>query len=412
MSESAVMVLGTVGALSIFASLLSFVLRWAAVPGGRSAAAIVAGISVGLLAGPGVLGRGWPGVHERVILGGAAEQEAISEVVARHRGELRALSASGVSAAALEEHRARQAEALRPMEARRDAARAERRVIFDWWAQGFLALYLALIGAAIVPSERRRAPITEARDGWHGWERWFGRAVGVGFAASAMSCVVPVVLGGWWMGLSGREAVAFALILGAPGVAATLRPGVFVASAVGVFACVSVAVLVGWSIGMTIAATGLCLGLMAGFGFDDARTARRVRRWGVAAAHGVALPTAAAILAVHVDLHALMGGSAWRFWWAAVIAVIWSSDGRWLSWMLALRWLGRGEARRRAWSASAACVNAGTGVTQVGLTIVLSASGLADGSVVSAGLLGAALVEVTRGMREWMGGRLDDHGEG
>lgn len=407
MSDPATLALIAIGALALSVALLALVLRWSSVPGGRSAAAIVAGISIGLLAGPGVLGRGWPTWHERMFGGAEREVAAMGEMARRHRDELTALTATGVTGPAIEEHRARQAEELAPLVKQRDNARHSRRVSFDWAAQSAIALYLVMIGPAIVPRARRAAPITwssdRRRDGWHGWNQWFGRSVGVGFAAVAMSCCIPALLGAWFLKLSPREAVAFAVIMGAPGIAATLRPRLSIASAVGLFACLSMAVLIGWSMGMTIVATGLCLGLMAGFGFENPRAARRVRRWGGFIGHAIALPTATALAAVQLDLHGLMAGSAWKFWCAIVIAILWSSDGRWLAWMLAIRWL----SIARPWRDSAACVNAGVGVAQLGLTIVLSAASLADPSIVAAGLLGAAIVEITRGMREWMGAWLD-----
>jgi hypothetical protein len=171
---------------------------------------------------------------------------------------------------------------------------------------------------------------------------------------------------------------------------------------------------------MTIVATGLCLGLMAGFGFENPRTARRIRRSGGAIAHALALPAATALAAVQLDLHSLMGAPMWKFWCAIIFAILWSSDGRWLAWMLAIRMIVRPEkppmtrlrgmggcSATHPWRDSAVCVNAGAGIAQLGLTIVLSAAGLADGSVIAAGLLGAAMVEVTRGMRAWMGAMVE-----
>lgn len=383
--------------LALPAAVLAWMLRWSRIPGGRSAAAVVAGISIGLLMGPGVLGRARPEWHASLFAGGASERAALAEMSKRHAEEMLALTASGVTADAIEEHRARQRSQSDPLRSWLEAATRRRRAALDWAAQGMLALYFICIGGAMVPGAMRRRQ-------WQDWSRWIGRSIAAGFTAALVACAVPGAIGAWLIGLGPREAIGFGLIMGAPGFAAILRPRKLAAVLVGTMACASCAVLIGWTAGLTAVAAGVFLGLMIPLGMESAPAARRMRRRLVMLGHAVALPAAAALLAVGVDLHGLASGTPAKFWWAVVIAVIWSSDGRWLAWSVILR---RVIGERRLWSAGAECVNAGAGVMQLALTAVLCGSGLADGAVVAAGLLGAALVEVTRGARRWVGMHAD-----
>jgi hypothetical protein len=165
---------------------------------------------------------------------------------------------------------------------------------------------------------------------------------------------------------------------------------------------------------MTLVAVGLLLGLMLPLGLENPQAARRARVWGGWIACAIALPIAVALTAVHVDLRALAGPGAHapsRFWWAILIALLWSSDGRWIAWVLAMR-IVNGAALPHAWLDAARRVNAGAGVAHAMLTLVLAAAGLAEGPAVAAGLTGAALVEITRGARRWVGRALDHSGGG
>jgi hypothetical protein len=382
-------------ALGIPAAMLAWVLRLSQVPGGRAAAAITAGITVGLLAGPGVLAHIRPDLHATLFLGAATERAAHDELASRQDADALALLRAGVTPAAVEELRARQAEELRPLAEVRDrAARAHRDAL--WWAaQVVLALYLLLIGPSLVPVGPR-AVERVAR----GLFFTRGNCFIAGIMALAFAAALPVALARWPMGVGTPAALAFGLVLAIPGLAASLRPPAYVAAAIACITAAGIALIIGWSPGMTVAGAGLFLGLMAGVGLPESPRTTRARRAARSLALAAALPALTAIAAVTVNLQQLADQAPRAFWTALVVAVVCSSDGRWTAAWLAWKLLRRGPHHPVRFAT--ALTNAGAGPATLALLIVLTAADIATPPMLAAGLLAAAIVELTRGAREWL----------
>jgi hypothetical protein len=357
---------------------LAWLLRLAGVPGGRPAAALIAGMSIGLLAGPGVLGRAAPTFHARAFSGGESH-------------------------AALEEWRAssdQRAGALLS-DLRRAEGDALARLLLA--AQAAFAAALVALGPSLMPAGN-----VAARAKLASMLRVGPRCVVAGGLACVLTALSPALLWAVVEPGSARAALSWGLILAAPGIAGTMRGGPYIAAASGLALCGAAALVLGWSVGMTFVGVGLMLGLMLGVASGERRGSRRIRSLGARLAMSALLPVAIGLLAASVDLARVSGpGSERAFWMALVVAVLWSSDGRWFCGWLAWKLIGPGPARRAAWRSSTDLMNSGAGIAQAALCLLLLASAQATPEMVPGALLGAAIIECSRRARTWLSLQLD-----
>ncbi len=383
-------------------AVLAWLLRGSKVPGGATAAGIVAGIFVGLMAGPGVLGRAQPAIFAALFEGGSSEMERLRSLESRQTMDRSALSAIRASPAALEELGAQHALARGPMEEELANARRERRGLLDLMLAGVAGLHLFAIAGVMVPS-RARGVGRLARS----FVETAGAPLRVGIVYAGLGAVVP--------GLAGLafvppgQALAFGLALTVPGVTLALRAPMLMACAMAAWVAGAIALILAWSGPATVMVAGLILGLLLAFALEGP-VARRGRRVGVRVAMGVTLPAIAGMLASRVDVMALASapGTARVFWFALVAGVLWSSDGRMLAIWAALRFCGWEGIRRRpggAWGGAARGVNGGAGVAQMLLVVMVIPAApetAAPVALIAGALAGAALVEVSRGARSWL----------
>lgn len=398
-----VIVLVQVAILAVPACLMAFALRSASVPGGRSNAAIVAGVFIGLLGGPGILGQVRPEWYRSMFAGSVKEAAILAETRQRHAGELKALREIDVTAAAIQERRREQEREIAPLdEALTRAVRTsrERRLTA---AQALLGLFLLSVGPVLLPTGSRSF-IRLAR----ALPSVGAPAAAAGIAGTAVAFALPAIVSLLWIAPPSGS-IAIGLAFAAPGISAALRPGVFIAAGFAVFACAASALLAGWSIGMTFAGGGLLLGLLLALGVEGPRLRRTLRRRLPAVAHAILLPTIVALLAVSIDLDELMAGaSSAAFWWCVIIGVLWSADGRWIGAWCGWKLFGPAESRPVAWTCAAQGVNAAAGVAQTALALLLWAADVLPDAAVPGLLIGAIMVEATRGVRSWLASRLDD----
>ncbi|MDX2114259.1 MAG: hypothetical protein SFZ24_01390 [Planctomycetota bacterium] len=394
-------------ALALPAAALAWLLRWSAVPGGRPAAAIVAGLVVGLFMGPGILARTHPALHERLFLSTTDQTRAIRQLASTHAQELAVLRQSGVSPAALTEHTQRQADQLAPLEDQRSRAAAQARARADWAAHACLALYAFLIGPALIPIRARALART-----MRGLITTKGRPIAVGIFAVIAAGAAPALMIPFLAPAAApfprpvAAALAYAACIAAPGIVSSLRPGPYIACAMGLFLCFAAALILAWNPPMTLVGAALILGLLLALSLGE--RSRRLRALATTAALTVALPATAAYAAVYIDLRALStGDQVILFWGSIVLAVLWCSDGRWGAAAVGWKLLGEPRAARTGWTSAAHAVSAGAGPVQLGLTLALTAAGVIPEALAPGLLLGAALIEVTRGLRQWMAPRLD-----
>ncbi len=388
-------------ALLVPAAFLAWLLRCAGVPGRAPAAAIVAGITIGLLAGPGVAGRAWPRIHERLFLGAVEESRELASLRSTQLNESAALLAAGVTDAAISEQALAHADQRRPLEESRRRALDAHRFRFDLLSHVVLALHLFLIAPTMVPSterslRRRAAALIGAGPG----------AIGAGALAFVLSCLPIALIGPALAGLSWPASIALALVTGAPAVVAAVRPAPYIAGAFAMALALAAALIIAWGPGLTITAGGLFLGLLASLGLDS-RFTRRWRHLALAIAMRLSLPLLTALAAVRIDLHGSLAAAPWAFWTSVALGLIWASDGRWFCWMLAWRWLGPPQDRARAWSLAAMPVNAGAATLSIALALAFLGSGLFEVHILPGALLGAGVVELTTGARTWLAPYLD-----
>ena len=389
-------------ALGVAAALLASLLRRAGAPGGAMGVAIAGGIMAGVLLGPSVLGRTAPGIILPAFTGAAQEARTLQELVAEHRRELSALTASGVSPAAMiEMQQTHDAERLLAEEALELAQQRH--------AQRWSLLTAVCVGGYLFAATLLVTPARNSR-----WRRLAGTLV--------MTSARPL-LGGWLaFAIAGLPAgalallvlkwpwtscVALAAVFAAPGLSARLAPTPYLVAAGGLFATFVSTTIVGWNIGFTIAVAGVFLGLLATLGtsFSHLRLVRSLLR---PVAVGVVLALLSALAFVRLDLHHLDEPAV--FWLALAIGVLWSSDGRWLASRLALL-LSRSRAARltHPWTHAAMIVDAGSSAVQVCTALVLHGAGLLPVEAVGGAVIGAAVLEFTRDIRAYVAHRLDAH---
>lgn len=395
------------------AALIALLLRRSGAPGGRAGAAIAAGVFVGLAAGPGILGRVWPLAHERVFVGGEPEARALGALLHRQETDRAALAASRVTPTAVAELEADHRAARRPLEEDLAAARRGQRERLDLLGAFAVALHLLLCGPML-------APATGRGFGWLvGAARattW--RAPAAGVLATGLAALPPIVLTPFFAPLNRGELIGLGLVLGIPGLAVVLRPGVYVACASGLGLALATALAIGASPGLAIAGAGLTTGLLIPLG-SDSGLGLRIRRPAARVALGVTLPLVVALGAVRLDPAVLGGASvpvavpgagagAAAIWPALIIALLWSNDGRWVAWRTAWRLVGWERVRRAAWSAGSAPLDAGAAPAQACAAVVLAGAGLVNDGVMAGALAGALLVALVGHPRRWLSRRMDE----
>lgn len=370
------------------ASGLARLLSLARSPGGPRGAALIGGLVVGLLLGPGVFGRVSPGWYESVFVGGVRERAELRAEVDRQRIERKALEAAGATEVAAEEqektvHAPRRADAQR----RADHAASEHRMRLDLVSGALCAAFVLLA----LPSACARTGRLWRRTGEQAINtRW--KDARRGAFATVLSASVPGLVA-WWLLRDAKLALGIAAAFAMPGLAA-LPCGLFIACAFGMMMAAGAGVVGLWTAPVTIVGVATFVSLALCVGSErKGRAARRgatERWWG----EGVVLPAITALLVATIDPYAVAGTQ--MFAWFAVLSVLWSSDGRWLAWRVA-GW---------SWSRSVESVNAGASASQLIVAVACSWAGL-DGGAVGALVLGCVVIELTTGVRTAMAARMD-----
>jgi len=376
--------------LVVPSAALALLLRATGAPGGARGAAICAGVFVGLLAGPGAFGAKWPRWHEEIFVGGVEERIALERTASRHREEIVALGEIGVSQTAIEEKRREHGAEIAPLARKLDEARGAHRSRFDLLAH----LILGLLGAALAPSlvpASRGLLATLARTS----ARLRLRPELAGLLGLVLSGAAPAVAFALAAPAGLGASLGAGLLFGASGMALTVPRRIVLAGATSATLSVLALIALAPTPGLAIAGVGLALGALAPLAL--ARPAvRRIRDAGRLVAWAVALPGASAFLAVRFDPAALASNHTREFWSALIIAILWSSDGRWLADWMALRSTG---VMHRTWTLSALWVNSGADIVMVAGALVLASAGVASEPLAFGAMIGAALVSLTGGAR-------------
>lgn len=382
------MLLGLAPALAALvpAAALAWLLRKAGCPGGSRGAAIAAGIACGLLLSAGVFGRLAPALHTDLFVGGREQAARLAGVAPAIEAERAALAATNVSPEAIEEHERR---SLRP---RLEEARAQVRLArdafarqLDLWASFIAGGYAALTLASGVTRSSRlwRRTGERAIDA-----RWRDAARG---ALSALLAASVPALAAWSLLGSVRLALGVAAAFAVPGLVA-LPSSVFIASAVGLALAGSAAVVGLWTWPATVLVVTAIVGLALGVGRE--RPADRPGTRSGSFPDALLLPGLVALTLASMDPHAL-GGSG-LFIWTAVLAVLWSSDGRWMAARVA----------GFTWRYANLPVSHGASGAQVVFAAACGWAGVPDGAV-AAILLGALVIELSSSIRAVLADRFD-----
>lgn len=383
------------------AALLAMALRKSQAPGGPLAAAIVAGIFVGLIAGPGVLGRARPDIFAPLFVGGVEQAEAYRALSSRQFADRAVLAEIKASPAAIQELAEQHAAALEPVETALLEARARRRVWLDTIAAAIVALHLFCAAGAILPVSGRAGARLATTMVEHR-----AAPIQVGLLCAGLTILAPAGVG--LLILPPGQAFALAFMLAVPALSLSLRPPLLLACAFALIACAVGSLTIAWTPQFTIVVTGLLGGLLIPLAVSP-RRARAMRRRLLPLAAALTLPAISALLAARLDLLMLADdpGAAASFWFAMIAGLLWSSDGRMLCMWIACRVFGWPDARRRPWSAGARAGNAGVGVAQLALAVAFLPSGMAPEPIIAGALFGAALVELSRTPRAWLARALD-----
>ena len=409
---------GGVAALACAAAAIAWLLRRCGIPGGRMGAAVCGGIIAGVLLGPGVAGRLGPGAFEHAFLGGASERLALEEMAGRHQREVDVVEAAGVTPDYIAELVAKQAREIAPLAEATERARARRRAVLGVVGAGVIAVHVLMVGVVCAPMGR-----------W--MRRAFRRGVGAGSGVSigdaagaagmmvVVGLVTPILVLMWILRVPAREAIGVGLAMATPAIGAEARTRLLPAAAIGVIASMlGVGSLIWNGAGAASMAMGaIIVGAVAAMiaitlwgGVRAGRGARRVLGWTMA---GLTLPLVAALATMRCDPHAMLGSS--EFWVVAATAMLFSSDGRWvgIGWAQKLfpRGTGRGRPGARTWTTASGMVNAGTGLAQLSVGLVLEGAGVISTEALGGIVLGAAAIELSRGVRTRVGRMMDGAGE-
>lgn len=372
---------------------LAAVLRAARCPGGVMGAAISAGIVAGLLMGPGVLGRVKPSWHDSLLRGETVQSAALQAELDRQRIERGTLDASGVTEVALEEFdRERLAPRRAEFQAALDRARAEFRLNLGL-AESVVAGMVLMLA---IPSACARSGRLWRRTGEFAIDtRW--RGAGRGALATVLAMTIPFALSLWLL-RDFKLALGIAAALAVPAVVG-LPCGLFIAtaSAAALGACIAMVGL--WTVPATVVGVAAFVALALCVGSESPRRREKASWWwGAAAVGGVLVPTLTAMLVVTIDPHSVVSSGV--FIWLTILALLWSSDGRWLAWRLA----------GFAWTRAAMPVGAGASMVQLVIAAGCGWAGAPQG-VVAALVLGALTIELTAGIRTMLARQMDGPAE-
>ncbi len=391
---AAVMVLGAL-ALGCAGALL---FRWARVPGGRLAAAIAGGICVGILAGPGVLGRVMPAEYASWHTGGAPERQTLNDYDTETRAEIAALKEIRVSPEAVEEHAAQRASDRTPLAEELEAAERSRRDAYFGSALGLFAIGVVIALPGIVPV---RKDSTAPRAGM---VLLVALACAIGLNAAIRFALPPLPV---WVYTA--LVVVLALIVPASTVRARMADGVL---AIAVAAAVlgltrtlantaGTPITTGAAIvplaGVVVALSFCALGV-----FARTQSWRKTRRALASCSVYACFPAAIAISTAMIDPHTLWADPL--FWIVLLLSAGASSDVRGLVFS---RLLAPGSGKP-AYDFAERITNHGTGLLTCMLATLAFAGGLIPPGVCAALLVCGAICEMSAGVRRKIARALQD----
>ncbi|XOV75646.1 MAG: hypothetical protein ACFHWZ_01015 [Phycisphaerales bacterium] len=407
--------------LTVPAIVLGALFRAIGLPGGRGAAAVCGGILAGVLFGSLVLGSAAPQVHDTLIRG--AQQERWRCMRPRTNCSARKPQpsrrcATGVSEVAEDEL---MADINASYEPRLTAARETLEAAQDRHTERLSIIVGALAGLVFASAyfRRTRTEISErppgapARVGADRLPKVLGPfpPAPVELLMLVMAAAPTAIVSRWLLGVDIPVAIAFGLVLAVPG--ATLRRAqslsggwAFLIAALLISVCSTAA------FGTSTASTVLIGTAMAGsivlLVIDNSllRTRRAEIRFHNTLYFAILLPALAGALATTVDLSVLIDTGA--FWIALVIGLIASGDVRWFGYGIAIRYFADPPANRSPMTIGNSAISAGAPVLQIVLTALAFRAMPEAGSLAFAALCGAALLELSRGLRARIATPFDD----
>lgn len=409
--------------LTVPAIVLGAVFRAIGLPGGRGSAAVCGGILAGVLFGSMVLGSATPQVHDTLIRGAQQErlalQEAEDELLGERAAALAALRATGVSEVAEDEL---MADINASYEPRLTAARETLEAAQDRYTESLSIIVGALAGLVFASAyfRRTRTEISErppgapARVGGDRLPKVLGPfpPAPVELLMLVMAAAPTAIVARWLLGVDIPVAIAFGLVLAVPG--ATLRRGAqslsggwaFLIAALLISVCSTAAF--GTSTASTVLIGTAMAGSVALLIIDNSllRTRLAEIRFHNTLYFALLLPALAGALATTVDLSALIDTGA--FWIALIIGLIASGDGRWFGYGIAIRYFADPPANRSPMTLGNSAISAGAPVLQIVLAALAFRAMPEAGSLVFAALSGAALLELSRGLRARIATTFDD----
>lgn len=386
-------------------------------PGGAPAAAVVAGVLVGLLLGPGVLGHLSPQWYHRLVGGAWAEADALTQLREAHRSAYEALAATGATEVALEELVESQTQALVAAERRYlDARRGKDR------AAGAVSLALVAIGLLSGGWSMRRWGSGERVEA----ERTAGLVGAVAGAIMAAACAaIPTALVLiWLMDVPVRFAVGVGSAVAAGSVlpalvwrgGTTSRAGPTAVRAAAMLSVLAAAMLA-WAsptectLWMLLPALGLGAGVVLHRCVPIGRWMRRMLR---AVLVGGVLPGLTAVLAARVDPARVVSEPAALI--VLAVGLVTAGDGQFFGAWLGLQAMGSSAERARAARIAIDLVGAGVAPTQLIFATVLLACGALAGDAPSTSvalgliLVNAVVIELTTDAARRAARRLDHPG--
>lgn len=410
-SDAMLWVAGGMGVLACAAAALAWLLRRCGIPGGRMGGAVLGGIIAGVLLGPGVAGRVAPSTFQRMFVGAVAEQRAVDEMEGRHRRELEVVEATDVTPAYIAELSAKQAVEIAPLVEAAEKARQRRAATLDAVVAGIIAIHLLLVGLVCAPMGRWMRRAWRRHDADAG-PLSIGDGVGAAGLMVVVALVTPILALMWILRAPPREAIGVGIAMAAPAVGPEARVRLLPAALIGILASAAVVAYLSWASAPVVmsavvgGAVGVMVALVLWGRVRIGRAARRGFGWVMA---GATLPLVAALAVVRCDPHAMLGST--EFWVVALTAALFSSDGRWvgIGWAQKLfpRGTGRALPGARTWTAASGLVNAGTGMAQLVIGLVLEAAGVISPQALAGLVLGTAAIELSRGVRTRVGWMMD-----
>lgn len=373
------------------AAALAWLLRGAGIAGGRPAAALVGGLLAGILLGPAVFGHVAPGAFERLYRGGVAERLALRQTNARHRAELAAASITGPAPGALAEVFARHNAERAPLERALNQAVAAHRRRLTAAGAGLLALTLLLAAWASRPPrfESRAvilAPLAVAGEialiGGIAWyfldaDPWVALAIALPGAAGSIFAGLPLR----WVPARGRTPPALAAAAATYLLAMALLLAVAPAQGRPIAAALLLAPVLGWTLRRAAPALR-----------PSRRLARGALLW-------IALPTAVAVAALHIEWGIL--GDDTRILLAIPLLMFLSGNGAFAGFAAAWHAASPPLTNPAPVETILDWLAGGYNATQACATLAILAAGAADpatplgSAAVAALLLSAALGETT-----------------